>query len=198
MSKLRESLLNARREMKMPPLNGVGRTGKGGCREYKYALLSDVLKCVIPPLLDNGVFLYQCIDGDVLKTVAVNSDEQMVLDARRVSLTGTSQEQGSAETYAKRYALCTAFCLMGMDDDDGQAASQASAAQQAQEPQNDVLRIAYKRMGDAIQNWCARHGDDSPERVERAKEGVRKRDEWEANKLNLEYINQITAEFNND
>lgn len=69
-------------------------------------------------------------------------------------------------------------------------------AEKADEPANDVLRIAYKRMGEAIQNWCARQGDDSPERVQRAKDGVRKRPEWEANRLNLEYINQITAEFN--
>lgn len=63
------------------------------------------------------------------------------------------------------------------------------------EPSNDVLRIAYKRMGEAIQNWCARHGDDSPDRVERAKEGVKKRPDWEANRLSLEYINQLTREF---
>ena len=68
-------------------------------------------------------------------------------------------------------------------------------APKSEDPTNDVLRIAYKRMGEAIQNWCARHGDDSPERVERAKEGVKKRPDWEANRLSLEYINQLTREF---
>ena len=120
--KLVEALLEARKVMVNPPLNGVGHAGKNGAREYKYALLSDVLSCVMPPLLDNGVLLTQCIEDGVLKTVAYCGDESMVLDSRKVNMSGTSQEQGSAETYAKRYALCTVFCLSGIEDDDGAAA----------------------------------------------------------------------------
>lgn len=195
MSALTDSLVEARKAMDMPPLNGVGHAGRNGAREYKYALLSDVLKCVIPPLLKNGVLLYQALDGEVLKTIAVKGDEQLVLDSRAVNMSGTSQEQGSAETYAKRYALCTVFCLSGIEDDDGFAASKPVKQEAMREPENDVLKVAYRRMGDAIQQWCARHGDDSPERVERAKEGVMKRPDWQANKFSLEYIEQLTQEF---
>ena len=83
---------------------------------------------------------------------------------------------------------------LAAEDDDGNRASE-SHVETYRNPGNDVLKIAYRRMGEEIQNWCARQGDDSPERVERAKEGVRKRPEWEANKYSLEYIEQITQEF---
>lgn len=122
--KLVESLLKARKTMVNPPLNGVGHAGKNGSRTYKYALLSDVLACIMPPLLENGVLLTQRISDGVLETVAYCGDESLLLDSRKVNLNGTSQEQGSAETYAKRYALCTVFCLCGIEDDDGAAAQQ--------------------------------------------------------------------------
>ena len=61
--------------------------------------------------------------------------------------------------------------------------------------QNDVLRTAYLRMGTAIEEWCARHGCDSPEEVQAKKDGIRKRPDWASQCRSLEYINAVTREF---
>ena len=164
------SILEARKNMQMPPLNGVGHAGKNGSREYKYALLSDVLKCVMPPLMEAGVLLTQRIQDGVLKTVAYKDGEEAVLDERRVNLSGNSQEQGSAETYAKRYALCTVFCLSGLEDDDGQAAM-------AQQPMNDYTASCKRRMWEAIKAWSHANGKDPNEILEER----RSKKEWQDN-----------------
>lgn len=202
MTALTDSLVEARKVMEMPQLNGVGHAGRNGAREYKYALLPDVLKCVVPPLLENGVLLYQALDGNLLKTIVVKGDEQLVLDSRVVNMSGTSQEQGSAETYAKRYALCTVFCLSGIEDDDGFAASKVPPKQKDRgdlpDHGNDVLKVAYQRMGMAVEDWCKRHGCDSPEEVQAKKDGIKKRREWPSQCKSLEYINSIVREFEDD
>ena len=117
------ALAKARAEMKQPELDSVGRTGKNGAREYKYSSLAAVLAVVIPPTAALGIFVTQGLDtDDVLKTEAHLGAESVNLDKRKVCRSGSSQEQGSAETYAKRYALCTVFGLAGMEDDDGKGA----------------------------------------------------------------------------
>lgn len=70
-----------------------------------------------------------------------------------------------------------------------------SAPRQDDAPANDVLRIAYQNMGRAIEEWCQRHGCDSPEQVQAKKDGVRKRPEWESQCKSLEYIQAVTREF---
>lgn len=67
--------------------------------------------------------------------------------------------------------------------------------QEEEHSPNDVLKIAYQRMGAAIEEWCHRHGCDTPKQIQDKKDGVRKRPDWEENKLSLEYINAITREF---
>lgn len=183
MSDLMDSLVKARKNMKMPPMNGVGHAGRGGSREYKYALLSDVLGCIMPPLLDEGVLLYQSLQGGVLRTMAAKGDEVIELDARSVNLSGTSQEQGSAETYAKRYALCTVFCIAGIEDDDGAAASER--------PQDERTVQAKRRMWGAIQKWAELHGR-APEDV---LNGVQKRPEWAET---VEFFTAVADEFEGD
>lgn len=117
------ALAIARGKMKQPKLDSKGRTGKNGAREYKYASLAAVLDTIVGPLSEVGVFVTQGLDTyDVLTTEAHLGELSTVLDRRRVCRAGSSQEQGSAETYAKRYALCTVFGLAGMDDDDGEGA----------------------------------------------------------------------------
>lgn len=186
MSALTEALAKARKEMSMPPLNGVGHAGRNGSREYKYALLSDVLKCVMPPLLDNGVFLYQSITCEgCLKTIATMGDEELVLDSRKVNLGGTSQEQGSAETYAKRYALCTVFCIAGMDDDDGEAASSRTP------PMDERTAVAKKRMWSAVKRWAELHGKDPMEIVN----GQMQRPDWSDT---AEFYDRMASEFEAD
>lgn len=156
MSSLSEALLEARKNMGMPPLNGVGHAGRNGAREYRYALLQDVLKCVVPPLLDQGVLLTQGFSDGRLVTSVTKGDETIRLDVRDVNMSGTSQEQGSAETYAKRYALCSAFCIAGMDDDDGQAASAPTVKKQNRFTKLTGLKAEAMSLGiseEGIKTW---------------------------------------------
>lgn len=114
------ALAEAQKSMEQPVLDSVGHAGKNGAREYKYASLASVRKAVVPPCNAQGIFITQHFDGaNVLITEAHMGGECVVLDRRVVRLTGNPQEDGSAETYAKRYALCSVFGLAGVEDDDG-------------------------------------------------------------------------------
>lgn len=187
MSSLAEALLEARKNMQMPPLNGVGHAGKGGSRTYKYATLQDVLKCVVPPLIEQGVLLSQgFLDGQLVTTVS-KGEETMTLDSRRVNMSGTSQEQGSAETYAKRYALCSVFCIAGAEDDDGQAASSMTQPY----ANGGDIKAAKTRMWHAIQKWAELHGR-TPEDV---LDGVKKRPGWSET---VEFFDAVTLDFEGD
>lgn len=117
------ALAKAQKDMDQPTLDSVGHTGKGGVRTYKYASLASVRKSVFPPCNEQGIFITQHFDGDnVLITEAHMGDECVILDKRKVTLVGKAQEDGSNETYAKRYALCSVFGLAAVEDDDGEAA----------------------------------------------------------------------------
>ena len=70
-----------------------------------------------------------------------------------------------------------------------------NAPKNDEQPTNDVLKIAYQRMGEAIEDWCRRHGCDSPEQIQAKKDGVKKRPEWPSQCKSLEYINAIAREF---
>ncbi len=64
--------------------------------------------------------------------------------------TGKSQELGAAVTYAKRYALCTAFGIVADKDDDGN-----SATQPAKKPQ-PVIKQPTKEQNEMFGNYKAR------------------------------------------
>ena len=194
MSSIHDALLEARKEMKMPPLNGVGHAGKGGARTYKYALLQDVLKCVMPPLMEHGVLLTQGIFDGELKTIARKGDEEVVLDSRSVLMQGNPQELGSAETYAKRYALCTVFCISGMEDDDGEAASDQRVGKLPQKPDNKELMDARNRLNAAIDAWAERNGMDA----KGAKAGILKRQGYKDHKDDPKWFVTIAMEFEED
>lgn len=176
MSEVIESLTRIQYVIGNPRKAGVGQVGS---RKYNYATLDDVLECVLPCIRAEKMFLTQGIDGDRLVTKIYKGDEELVLDSRRVDLSGNSQQQGSAETYAKRYALCSIFCLVGQDDDDGAAASQ---------PKDDRLKAAKGRLWDAIKRYAKERGLE-PEDV---LEGVQKRPEYAET---VEFFDAVTYEL---
>ena len=160
-------LAAARRSMDNPPMNGKAQYGK-------YATLGDVLNVVLPPLISQGLMVRQGITPDgILETIIYNDEgETLTLDARPINLEGNSQQQGSAETYAKRYALCTAFALVGVEDDDGAAASQPQPTRAAN---NSAARNkAIKRLNAAMEAYSAATGKT----VEEVKAGVKARDDY--------------------
>lgn len=165
-----DELASAREEMSHPKMDSTGRAGKNGSRMYPYASLKSVLDAVMPPLLARGIFLTQHICDGTLATEVHKGEEAVVLDRRQVDLSGSPQEQGSAETYAKRYALCSVFCIAGEEDDDGKAASQRKQPQKpvrepgkaapAKQGEGDVV-AAKQALWASCKAYAERHGTDA-------------------------------------
>ena len=105
---------------------------KAGARSYNYEVLADVLEIVTEALHANGLALYQGTqereDGTfVLRTGFADEEGAIILDTRPMDFPADPQAAGSKETYARRYALKTAFGLAGVDDD-GEAAHRAATS----------------------------------------------------------------------
>ena len=173
-----EALCKAQSQMANPKMTGVGQIGQ---RKYNYATLKDVLDVVLPPLREAGIWLSQSMNRGNLETIVRLGDETALLDSRPVDLSGTPQQQGSAETYAKRYALCTVFCLVGVEDDDGASASEQSTP-------DERLKASKQRLWKAIQDYAVKHGSTA----EAILEGVKKRPEYAET---VEFFDSVTYEF---
>lgn len=118
-----------------------GATGQVGQQRYRYADLSDVVKAVLPRLGAVGL--------SFSSKPTINEAGRFVLaytlrhtsgesDSGEYPLpeTGSPQQMGSAQTYAKRYALLAITGVAPDEDDDGAAATVAyeHRTQQAQRP----------------------------------------------------------------
>lgn len=142
---IREKLIAAQADMTNPVKS---KSVKAGARSYNYEVLSDVLEIVTDALHANGLGLIQGVKPCVtdyngtttagtlicwwLQTGVTDGKEELTLDIRPLDFPADPQVAGSKETYARRYALKTAFGLAGVDDD-GEAAHQM-AARAAQTP----------------------------------------------------------------
>lgn len=147
---LNEALLEAMKEMEPIKRDSVGSTGK---RQYKYAQLDQVLGMVKPQLFNHGLMLDQIpkFDGDkwVLETAVVHvaSKERQVRDTRILVHSNNPKEQGSYETYMRRYALLDAFNL-APEDDDGQEAASSQVATRHKKPVDKIAEPTLKAIGD--------------------------------------------------
>lgn len=130
---IREKLIAAQADMGNPVKS---KAVKAGARSYNYEVLSDVLEIVTDALHAHGLGLiqgvYPAANGYELCTGITDGQETLTLDTRPLDFPADPQVAGSKETYARRYALKTAFGLAGVDDD-GEAAHQM-AARAAQTP----------------------------------------------------------------
>lgn len=163
---INERLLSALKEMHNPTLDAVGQVG--GNRNYKYASLASILKAVRAPLLEYGLSLSQgvtfypakhAVGGGywTLVTRVIGSDgSSLKLDERMINPNTNAQQFGSYETYMRRYALCSAFGLVGEEDDDGAATVEPRTAKRL----NDDARSAGQELGDAINIYCVATGSD--------------------------------------
>lgn len=194
---LYDDLAAARAETHHPKMDSTGHAGKNGSRPYRYASLKSVLDAVMPPLLGKGMFLTQYLFDGILSTEVHKGDEAVVLDKRAVDLSGSSQEQGSAETYAKRYALCSVFCIAGEEDDDGKAASQRKQPQKpvrepgkaapAKQGEGDVV-AAKQALWASCKAYAERHGADA----RAVSDGCLKRPDFDGT---AEWYMQVAAEL---
>ena len=122
------------------PIIPKDRTAGSGNFTYRYAPLDTIIKHIGPLLNDCGLsFSFDTEDSEKDKTtictvhhIAGHSEKsrfKVPIDA--AARMNDTQKQGSAGTYAKRYALCNALgILTGYEDDDGAAATPGAAGQQ--------------------------------------------------------------------
>lgn len=143
---LQSRIIEAQGNMANPKMDSVNpRFGS------KYASLAAVEAAVRQPLLDAGLAYRQEITSDGWLALIV-SDEQSEMTVARfpVTLSKDAQGRGSELTYGRRYNLLAAFGLVGDEDDDGNAATDAA---KAEKPQRD-----YSRMTEAKKRWAALKG----------------------------------------
>ena len=89
----------------------------------RYVTLDAVLDHVRPVLAKHGLGVAQTATEDGIRTVLIAVDgETYDLGLYPVQWAGNPQQNGSAVTYARRFALQMAFGIFGETDDDGQAA----------------------------------------------------------------------------
>lgn len=109
------------------------REAGGGRKVYKYADLTTILDAVTPVLTAQGLALFQRVaveEGRAeleTRLVLMGDTPEFLVSQIPLPENPTSQELGSAITYARRYAI---VCLLGItteDDDDGAVASGASS-----------------------------------------------------------------------
>lgn len=128
---LAKALADAQAAIKPPK---KGRTAKiksdKGAYEYHYADLADVIESYREPLSKHALALTQTTriqDGHlVLVTTLLHGSGEWVASEYPITSYARPQEQGSAITYARRYAVTALLGIAAEDDDDGQAAQDAT------------------------------------------------------------------------
>lgn len=105
----------------------------------KYAALPEVIQTASPVLAKHGLAVSQFLgtndQGDTLTTWLIHKSGQYINDTMQLHLSkNDAQGQGSATTYARRYAYMSALGLVADEDDDGNAASRPKAATKPVEP----------------------------------------------------------------
>lgn len=114
----------------------------GANYEYKYADLAALFEATTPALSKHGLALSQwpSINSGgrfVLVTLLTHASGQWLAAEYPLGTYDRPQEQGSAITYAKRYAASSALGIAAEADDDG-ALAQQSKDRQAEQPQYRV------------------------------------------------------------
>jgi len=90
----------------------------------KFASLDNIIETIREPLSSCGLAVAQFPDGDGLTTILTHtSGEWMKATANLKLAKEDPQGQGSAYTYARRYALAAVLGLATDEDDDGNGAS---------------------------------------------------------------------------
>ena len=190
MSKALEALVAIQAELKAPKDQNAGR--------YRYRNIEDINSAVKPLAAAHGcavVYTDEFVDGACVSTCRlISPDGEITADGvayvnRTPKNMSVEQASGAASSYARKYAACGLFAIDSSENDPDRT--------NATKP-NDVLVIAYKRLGEAIEEWCARHGIEDEAEIQAKKDGVRKRPEWPSQCKSLEYINAVTREYQDD
>ena len=112
-------------------------TKSGGSYSYSYADLGDIVKIVLPTLKENGLAFVQlpaAIDGlPALTTMLLHVSGQWISETMLLHIDkADAQGQGSAITYARRYALSALLGIVTETDDDGAKATETQRERRTQ------------------------------------------------------------------
>lgn len=114
--------------------------GQVGQQKYKYADLTSVIDAIKPALVNNGLFFTQRpepSDRGVCIETALHHASGESMSLGKLFVPANKQDAqgfGSALTYARRYALVTAFGVP-VEDDDGSAAVASVKSEQHHQKQ---------------------------------------------------------------
>jgi hypothetical protein len=106
-------------------VTSVKKSAKNPHFKSNYADLSSILDVINPALQECGLFVTQHPHDDVLVTTIYHAESGEYMQSEqvlRMKDANNPQQQGSAITYARRYALAAIFNL-NQEDDDANSAS---------------------------------------------------------------------------
>lgn len=121
----------------------------------KYATLEHIITSTKDALAKNKLTYSQFPDGEGLTTILMHESGEWIKATMTVHMGAKPQEQGSALTYARRYALSAVLGIATEDDDDGNAASQPAKPMFKPKPKEDTKTMAQK---DRIMNLLSMLG----------------------------------------
>lgn len=133
----------------------VSKTANNPFFKSRYAPLPDVVKSATPILATHGLAVWQGPDhdteGDLLWTVLLHKSGQYIGSAMRMRpVKNDSQAQGSAITYARRYAYMSALGLVADEDDDANRASDRVAAPKRKSTKQHAAETPQEGDGDTL------------------------------------------------
>jgi hypothetical protein len=102
-----------------------------------YATLESVWATVKEPLAANELAVIQSVSGEMLTTMLLHSSGEWISGETPLYLKSkSSQELGSAISYARRYSLSAMLGIVDAEDDDGEGAMGRSAKDQGAEKES--------------------------------------------------------------
>ena len=171
--KLATALAAAQAVMKAPTKGRTAKVEKDGklLYSYKYADLADVIECFREPLSKNGLALAQTmtpVDGHlVMTTRLLHSSGEWLASEYPIAAYARPQEQGSAITYARRYAVSALLGIAAEDDDDGAGAQAGAERREEEDPPGYTLppdAVAILKLAVEIRQYTGEEEDAIIER----------------------------------
>jgi hypothetical protein len=129
-------------------VSSVKKSAKNPHFKSTYADLTSILDTINPILQECGLLVTQHPNDDVLITTVYHAESGEYMQSEqvlRMKDLNNPQQQGSAITYSRRYALASIFNL-NQEDDDGNAA----ASQPTQKMVKETLTPDHKMWDKAI------------------------------------------------
>lgn len=168
------------------------RTKTGGAYKFSYATLDNIFDTIRAPLADNGLSFTQTLytNGDSklrLITLLMHESGQWIRTETPVQVADPGmQALGSAQTYARRYAISSLLGIAADEDDDANAAdgnhiehktdrkpTRTAEPRQEVEPWKnkvETVKAAIDAADDisALDTVITKHGDDLKEIKEKS------------------------------